>query len=580
MVDDNFPKPSDKRPGDATEGVRIIGAEEAAEALERGDVASRRGGAEPRYGDRPKPPPVGPRPALRFPLDNSELRPDAPSVRPASGIEFEPLAGIGDPAGGRRFDPMIEGAEPVAADHDPTDPGYEPLPIEIDEPVTIAADPVAGSPAEPAAPVEMPHWSDPPTGDVPKIIAGQNEGDDLDAWSSFAASSPRWRDSDRDWESDGAVHEMLGADAEWRVGAMDDSRPTDDEIYSFKDLDDEVAPIELGYDRDLDVAFDPAIDPDPEDAPGPIAIGRRAGTAKRAAPVRRNPVADYAAGGSGYAPPTGGAGRNLGIAVGVGVGFAVVALLLFKLGPKYAMVMVVGILAFAAAEYFNAVRRAGYQPAVLLGIVASAACPLAVYWRGYGAYPVLAAVIPIATLLWFLAEGDPEARVVESVGVTLLGVFWIGGLGSFAALMLATGNGIGMLLAAIIATVGYDVGGLFVGRSAGSRPLSPSSPNKTLEGLVGGILAAVIVTVILVGLIGIHPFNSPGAAFLVGLAAAVAAPLGDLAESLVKRDLGIKDMGSILPEHGGLLDRFDGLLFVLPSVWFVAVAFHLGPFKI
>ena len=86
-------------------------------------------------------------------------------------------------------------------------------------------------------------------------------------------------------------------------------------------------------------------------------------------------------------------------------------------------------------------------------------------------------------------------------------MLWIGGLGSFAALMLAAPNGIGLLTGAIIATVAYDVGAYFVGRQFGKTPLSPSSPNKTMEGLVGGAAAAVVVSAIVLGLVGVFPWE-------------------------------------------------------------------------
>ena len=161
-----------------------------------------------------------------------------------------------------------------------------------------------------------------------------------------------------------------------------------------------------------------------------------------------------------------------------------------------------------------------------------------------------------------------------STGVTLLGVLWVGLFGSFAALLLAVqlgdqDQGIGILMAAILGTVGYDVGGLFVGRSAGRSPLSAASPNKTWEGLLGGCGAAFVVCVIC-GFVGLGSVDSPGAGVIMGLTVAIAAPLGDLCQSLVKRDLGVKDTGSILPGHGGFLDRFDALLFVLPAVFLVA----------
>ena len=162
----------------------------------------------------------------------------------------------------------------------------------------------------------------------------------------------------------------------------------------------------------------------------------------------------------------------------------------------------------------------------------------------------------------------------------MLGIVHIGVLGSFAALMLSVDTfGTGILTTAIILTVAYDVGGLAIGKMMGRTPLSAASPNKTVEGLVGG-MAMVIVAAVVMGVLG-QPAplangdfdgGGLGTMLMVGVAAALAAPIGDLAESQIKRDLGIKDMGTILPGHGGLLDRFDGLLFVLPTVWYVANA--------
>jgi len=150
----------------------------------------------------------------------------------------------------------------------------------------------------------------------------------------------------------------------------------------------------------------------------------------------------------------------------------------------------------------------------------------------------------------------------------MLGVVWVGMCGAFAGLMLGIGEpGVGILLASIIGTIGYDIGGLFVGKNAGRQPLSAASPNKTVEGLIGGMAGVVLLVVPIAAGPGFGPIDSAFEGILVALVIAIAAPLGDLCESVVKRDLGVKDMGTILPGHGGLMDRFDALLFVLPAVY-------------
>jgi len=181
-------------------------------------------------------------------------------------------------------------------------------------------------------------------------------------------------------------------------------------------------------------------------------------------------------------------------------------------------------------------------------------------------------------MLWYLVGAGGNDRPVIGLSSTLLGVGYVGLLGSFAALMLVLPDtsdtrapGIGVLLGAVIATVGYDVFGFVIGRNAGSRPLSAASPNKTLEGLVGGMLGSVLATLLVTfALLRINPWTEFSDSLLLGLAVAVAAPIGDLCESLIKRDLDVKDMGTILPGHGGFLDRFDALLFVLPTVYYLA----------
>lgn len=273
---------------------------------------------------------------------------------------------------------------------------------------------------------------------------------------------------------------------------------------------------------------------------------------------------------------SGGVERNFLTATIVGLGLAGLILVAMAYREWLAVGFVTVVLAIGAIEFFNAARIAGMQPAVMLGVASVVAMPLAVYWRGESAAGLVLILSVVFGALWYLIV-TPSDSPLRGLGSTMLGILHVGLLGSYAALMLSIPEyGTGLLTAAIIVTVSYDTGALVVGRTMGRSPLSAASPNKTLEGLVGGVLAAV-GSAFVMGLIGQpSPLADVGAGggmsdiFILGVAAAIAAPVGDLAESQLKRDLGIKDMGSILPSHGGILDRFDSLLFVLPTTFYVS----------
>ncbi|MBS1846718.1 MAG: phosphatidate cytidylyltransferase [Actinobacteria bacterium] len=516
-----------------TEGVRIIGAEEAAEAVERGDVAPRLSESEPRYGDRPKSAHPDERPSLRFPL----------------GVDSDPADLIRPPVLPRRL------------------PGDDPSP--------------SGS-------VELPHWTDPPTGEVPAVLVGEEADDDLDAWSSFASSSPtRWRGADDNWDDTGEYAATLSDDD--RLGALDESGASSDDLFSFDDLD-EVASrrtaaasairarsmldheVIFGGDEDPtleDFGDEPVFDDDRGDADLGDDVGSDEVVRNRRRPSRR------AAGAMARGADSGdGGGRDVPTAIAAGAGIGVVALICFALGSAVVAFLVTAVVAVAGVEYFGAAQRGGLRPASLLGLVAVVAFPLATYWRGEPAVPLVLGLAVMFTLLWYLVGAGGDAPVLEGVGSTLLGVAWVGLLGSFATLLLRGHDGRSVLLVVILATVAYDVGAFFVGRSFGRRPLSAASPNKTLEGVFGGVAAAAFAAMVLGGFgIGV-PFHGFGHGLVAGIVIGVAATFGDLSESLIKRDLGVKDMGAIIPGHGGILDRIDGLLFVLPAVYYLVIGLH------
>ncbi len=271
-------------------------------------------------------------------------------------------------------------------------------------------------------------------------------------------------------------------------------------------------------------------------------------------------------------------GSSIGIRVGTGVAAAVVALLAFKLGTVPSVVLSAIVVTFAAGECFGVLRRAGYHPASLLGLVGTISLMVGAYAKGVAALPLVLVLITVFTLIWYLF-GIERGSPVAGTAATLLTVGWVSLLGAYAGLLLSPSSfpdrhGIAFLLGAIIATVANDVGALVIGGWLGSRPLAPKiSPNKTWEGLFGGAVFSILFSTVVVG--SIHPWSASNAA-LLGVVVAVVAPLGDLCESLLKRDLGLKDMGRLLPGHGGVLDRVDALLFVLPATYYLVRALNIA----
>jgi phosphatidate cytidylyltransferase len=257
-----------------------------------------------------------------------------------------------------------------------------------------------------------------------------------------------------------------------------------------------------------------------------------------------------------------------------GAVLAAVAILAFVIGRAGTAVLVTVIVAAAAFELFEGFRRAGFQPATLLALLGSLSMVGIAYNHGERAFPLVSAVVIAFTLFWYLAK-VVHARPMVNAAVTVFGFAYVGLLGGFAGLLLVFPDGVGMVVGLVLCAVAYDVAGYFVGSRMGHRPLMPDvSPNKTLEGLAGGMAASVVMGII-IAIVGLHPWNDLGHGLLLGIVVAVFAPLGDLVESMLKRDLGLKDFGTILPGHGGVLDRFDAMLFCLPAVYYLVVALGL-----
>lgn len=259
------------------------------------------------------------------------------------------------------------------------------------------------------------------------------------------------------------------------------------------------------------------------------------------------------------------AGRNLPAAIGVGVGLVVVILLsLFVVKDLFLLVVVVA-LAVGLWELGRALGTAGIAvprwPVLLGGTVML----LAAFYSGVETAAIALALGVVGVLVWRLLDGaDGYVRDVTA-GVFMLGYLYL--MGVFVALLLAEDDGTWRIVAFILTTVASDVGGYAAGVLFGRHPMAPTvSPKKSWEGFSGSLSAGVVAGVVVVTSVLGGPW---WAGAVLGVAGAVMATLGDLSESLIKRDLGIKDMGDLLPGHGGLMDRLDSLVAVAPVSWLV-----------
>ena len=244
-----------------------------------------------------------------------------------------------------------------------------------------------------------------------------------------------------------------------------------------------------------------------------------------------------------------------------GAAFAAVALVLAYLGSATLFALLLVVVLVAEGEFYFAVRKAGHRPATALGLVAGATLLVAAYRRGESAVPVVLFLTLALAFVWH-AWGRSRDKARADLGVTILGVAYAPMLASFAAAMLRRHDGRAVVLATIGAAAVYDIFAYAAGRKLGRRPLAPKiSPGKTREGAIAATIGVIVAAAAIAPLVG--PWNAAEAA-LLGVLVCAAAPLGDLFESVMKRDLGLKDMGAILPGHGGVLDRIDAILFCVP----------------
>ena len=420
--------------------------------------------------------------------------------------------------------------------------GEMPVVSTTDSRVTITGAEIAADAADETMIIDpttlLPHWTDAPTGQVPIVVA-REAADSDDPWSAIPA--PAWREGEADW----VAHEDQ----------------FDTAILAGEQREDTARPWEFA-EPEVVVAHDEFVTEAPRPEPDRIQRTRRS--------ISSNPLAGRAVRQSND--------RNFSRALATGVVLAAVVSLVFKLGALPVAVMVLIVLGLAGAEAYAGFRSAGAHPATVLGIVAILTLGVAVYNKGLIAVGAVSVLLMIFGFVWYLNAGK-EVDVLDGLGATVFVYVWIGVIGSYALLFVAPrsfvdGHGLSYLFGAMVLTVANDSGAFIIGRQFGKRTLNKVlSPNKTLEGTAGGTVVTLIAGALLLPLMSVWGRKA-------GLEAAVAisivVPLGDLFESMVKRTIGVKDLGRLLPGHGGLLDRIDGLLFALPTMYYLCHVLKLG----
>ena len=378
-----MPEFDDERPEPPPpEGVRILGAEDVPPVIEGGAGRARRGSGASRR-RRPAPEdPTAAAPTARFPL-------------PAGRAPGEPA----------RAAPFVP-------------------------------------PAEGTGPIPLPHWTEPPTGEVPQIVV--EEIIDEEPWA-LGGGQPRFRSEAGDWGDSDFGGEPLHDDTT-AMGALVDVPDVDEDEEFAAQVAARRAPPRRARTR----------------AP------RRAASASQFPTIEDETEAPHVTASPRVLPTR----DDLPTRIVTGAILAAVAVLAFVIGRAGTAVLVTVIVAAAAFELFEGFRRAGFQPATLLGLLGSLSLVGIAYNHGERAFPLVSAVVIGFTLFWYLAK-VVHARPMVNAAVTVFGFGYVGILGGFAGLLLVFPDGVGMIIGLVLCAVSYDVAGYFVGSRMGHRPLMP-----------------------------------------------------------------------------------------------------------
>lgn len=259
------------------------------------------------------------------------------------------------------------------------------------------------------------------------------------------------------------------------------------------------------------------------------------------------------------------AGRNLPASIAVALGLVAMVIVSLFVVKEAFIVVVGGALAIGLFELTRAFATARITIPVLPVVTGGTFMLVGGYFGSMETAAVAMALTVLGTMVWRLADGAEGFVRDVSAGIFSLSYLYL--MGTFVVLMLKEDDGAWRIVAFIVATAASDIGGYAAGVFLGKHPMAPTiSPKKSWEGFGGSLVVGVASSIATVTL---ALDGDWWVGTVLGVAGVVFATLGDLSESLIKRDLGLKDMGDLLPGHGGLMDRLDSLIAVAPVAWLV-----------
>jgi len=419
---------------------------------------------------------------------------------------------------------------------------------------------------------QLPHWTEMGTGEVPRFMKPEAEAprravikdsdDNTDVWSAY-----------NDTDSSASTGNRRPSFETTTPPPVTSPRREGRIVIGTDPTDERRRPVS----RDASGAQSRPI---ARPAGRTSAQGSSSGSGRGAQVTRtRRPVSSSA---TGSIPRSGGGvggGRDLPTATAVGALLAAVFIASLMWRPAAVMLLIAILIGVAAFEFFTQANASGYRPSTVIGVVGCVAAPLCAYWIGDAALPLVLVFGFIAAVIVFVGSDGIESGPVPNTAIMMLAMLWIGLMSSYAALIVRFSSsngpafvhvGTDTLFIVVIGVIANDIAAYFVGTAMGRTPLRDwISPAKSIEGLIGGTLGT-FAAVVIVGTQS-TTWNSFGDWLALALVISVMAPLGDLAESMFKRNLNIKDFGTVLRGHGGVLDRFDSLLFVLPAAYYLTL---------